>query len=421
MYSTIVDRAKISPKEQREENQALKQGKRNSGFMVRARKYCLVLVGLTLLGMFSLGRVWIYPTRTHADGGAPNLAYVAGAQQGIGIIDVAQQKVTGRFAVAGDPHTILLSPDGRLLYVTQPTLGRVATLAAKTGQTICSTNFPGHPSLLALNSDGTVLYVGGMNEVSIVALDPQTCTLQRTFQNTEPISWLAVTAVSIDNTLHTQLWVAGTSTVSILDEQGQVLDSISIAGGPRFLCLPGGLTAYVTTRQGSVVAVDMLTHQVFASLLTGGIFGPMDYNAITGDIYVPDQQHNQVDVLSPVLFGPGSLPQGPKRVIHLGSSPQAVAITSDGQLGFVALSGGKVDMLDIPGRRIVKMFLVGGSPYFIITGSYPPPGVPTPQPTAASPPNIILPLAAVFIIAVFLGISWFIWRQRKKRSSSRAG
>jgi hypothetical protein len=371
--------------------------------------------------MFSLGRVWIYPTRTHADGGAPNLAYVASAAQGIGIIDVAQQKVTGRFAVAGDPHTILLSPDGRLLYVTQPTLGRVATLAAKTGQTICSTNFPGHPSLLALNSDGTVLYVGGMNEVSIVALDPQTCTLQRTFQNTEPISWLAVTAVSIDNTLHTQLWVAGTSTVSILDEQGQVLDSISIAGGPRFLCLPGGLTAYVTTRQGSVVAVDMLTHQVFASLLTGGIFGPMDYNAITGDIYVPDQQHNQVDVLSPVLFGPGSLPQGPKRVIHLGSSPQAVAITSDGQLGFVALSGGKVDMLDIPGRRIVKMFLVGGSPYFIITGSYPPPGVPTPQPTAASPPNIILPLAAVFIIAVFLGISWFIWRQRKKRSSSRAG
>jgi hypothetical protein len=138
----------------------------------------------------------------------------------------------------------------------------------------------------------------------------------------------------------------------------------------------------------------------------------MDYNAITGDIYVPDQQHNEVEVLSPVLFGSGLLPQEPKRVIHLGSSPQAVAITSDGQLGFVALSGGKVDMLDIPGRRIVKTFLVGGRPYFIITGSYPPPGVPTPQSPATSPLNIILPLTAVFIIGVFLGISWLIWRHK---------
>jgi DNA-binding beta-propeller fold protein YncE len=372
--------------------------------------YCSFLLGLALPGIFSLMQV-------HADGGAPNLAYVAGAAHGVGIIDVAQQRVIGGLAVAGDPNIILLSPDGRLLYVTQPTRGQVTALATKTGQTICSAAFPGHPSLLALSIDGTVLYVAGMNETTIIALDSQTCALRSSFQTTEPISWLAVTGVSTSNALHTQLWVAGMTAVSILDEQGQALDSIPIEGGPRFLCLPGALTAYVTTRQGSVVAVDMLTHQVFTSLLTGGTFGPMDYDAVTGDIYVPDQQHNQVDVLSPVLDGSGLTPQEPEHIIRLSSSPQAIAITSDGQLGFVALSGGNVAMLDIPGRSIVRTMFVGGRPHFIITGPYPPPGVPAPQLAATSPPNTtLLVLIVALIIGVLLGTSWFIWRHRKGRA-----
>jgi len=167
--------------------------------MIRARACGPFLLGLALfISIFS-------PLQVHADGGAPNLAYVSGASQGIGIIDVGQQKVAQRFAVIGDPYIILLSPDGRLLYVTQPALGRVAALAAKTGQTICSATFPGHPSLLALSIDGAILYVAGANEETIMAIDSQTCTRQHTFQATEPISWLAVVGVTTDNALHTQL------------------------------------------------------------------------------------------------------------------------------------------------------------------------------------------------------------------------
>src|SRR4051794_17324040 len=74
----------------------------------------------------------------HADGGAPNLAYVVGTAKGISTIDIGQQKVTGTIAVDGDPHTIYLSLDGRFLYVAQPSLGRVTMVAARTGQTICT-------------------------------------------------------------------------------------------------------------------------------------------------------------------------------------------------------------------------------------------------------------------------------------------
>ena len=57
-----------------------------------------------------------------ADGGAPNLAYIAGSKTGISVIDIHQQKVTTNFSLSGDPHTIYLSLDGRLLFVTQPAL-----------------------------------------------------------------------------------------------------------------------------------------------------------------------------------------------------------------------------------------------------------------------------------------------------------
>jgi len=64
----------------------LQQLKRNSVSTVTTRSCCLFLWWLALAGIF-------FPLQVHADGGAPNLAYVAGTPQGVSVIDVAQQKV----------------------------------------------------------------------------------------------------------------------------------------------------------------------------------------------------------------------------------------------------------------------------------------------------------------------------------------
>src|SRR5712671_1818798 len=88
--------------------------------------FCFLCMLLLLLGLFS--------PSAYADGGAPQLAYVAGTAQGISIIDIAQRRVTGTIPQAGNPHTVLLSPDGHALYVTQPALGQVAGINTKTGK-----------------------------------------------------------------------------------------------------------------------------------------------------------------------------------------------------------------------------------------------------------------------------------------------
>src|SRR5258708_18039388 len=85
----------------------------------------LLLLLLACIGLFS--------PSAHADGGAPQLAYVAGTAQGVTVINIAQQSVTGTITAPGNPRTVLLSPDGQWLYVTQPALGRVEVLTAKTG------------------------------------------------------------------------------------------------------------------------------------------------------------------------------------------------------------------------------------------------------------------------------------------------
>ena len=124
---------------------------------------CFLCILLLLLGLFS--------PSAYADGGAPQLAYVAGAARGIAILDIAQRRVTGTITEAGNPRTALLSPDGHALYITQPALGRVAVINAKTGKTICAASLPGQPSLLALSIDSTVLYAAGQGDTRVRAID----------------------------------------------------------------------------------------------------------------------------------------------------------------------------------------------------------------------------------------------------------
>src|SRR5258708_7714570 len=74
----------------------------------------------------------------HADGGAPNLAYVSGVSTGVSVIDVGEGKVTKTLAIAGDPHAILLSQDGRFLYVTQPGQERVSVILRLPARIVCN-------------------------------------------------------------------------------------------------------------------------------------------------------------------------------------------------------------------------------------------------------------------------------------------
>jgi hypothetical protein len=314
-----------------------------------------------------------HPVHVRADGGAPNLAYVTGTARGIGVIDIFKQQETSTLNVTGDPDMILLSVDGRMLYVTEPALKQVAIIATATKTTLCTAAYPGHPTLLTLDPGTNMLYTAGTDATDVEAIDPMTCAVRITMKTNAPVTGLAVAIVGrgIQGGNGNQLWVANSQGLTIFDSAGKQLAQVPMQDQPHYLCIPPGPIAYVTTGQGTIDAVTLQSRQVLPHLLTGGSFGPMDYDAVTGDVYVPDRQNHRIDVLSPIASATAAPPREPLRVISLSDAPQAIAITSDGQLGFIAVQDGTVVMVDIPGRSVVNTFHIGGQPQFIVTGLYP--------------------------------------------------
>lgn len=362
----------------------------------------------------------LFPIAAHADGGAPQLAYVAGTPKGISYIDIQQQKVTGTISVPGDPHETMLSIDGRYLYITQPALGQFLMLSAKTGQTICTAKVPGHPTLLTYDTTNNLLFAAANDAASVTEIDGNTCKIVHTFQTGSPVYGLAVANVGSANGTSDQLWVSGTSSVKVLDVGKYTqLANIPISGGPQYITFPPGTEAYVTTRGGDVNAIDFNTYHV-VTLLTGGMYGPMDFDEVTGEIFVPDRLHKQIDVLAPISSDNSALPQEPGHVYPLDAIPDSIAITGDGQLGFVALNNGNVVMIDVPGERIANTFHVGGIPQFIITGLYPPAIGTNPQQSAVWE-TVATVLAYVFVVALVLIPIYFFRRSMRKKGKMKKG
>jgi DNA-binding beta-propeller fold protein YncE len=372
--------------------------------------FCLIL--LLLAGISQI------PRTARADGGAPNLAYVSGSNEGISVVDVSLRKVNQTIAAEGRPNMILLSIDARFLYVTQPQLNQVSIIAAKTGETICKASVPGQPELLALDKNSGTIYAAGNGASTVSAIDPTNCQIKHTYQASSNVHGLGIASVGgsdVEN--RNQLWVAEENAVTVFNADNEAkLASIPVPEGPEYVSIPPGTSVYVTTRQGSVLGINFTKREPVV-LYKGSHLGPMDYNEISGDIYVPDKDNKQLVVLAPMVNG-SSVASGPKRQIALEAAPESIAITSDGLLGFAALADGKVAMLDIPGRTVVEMIDVGGQPRFIITGMYPPVIGTTPQ--EANTYTTLANIAAYAFVAVLLLLPvLLLWRYNREQARKK--
>lgn len=373
------------------------------------RKSILLIVFVAFL----LGTLRTGIPIVQADGGAPNLAYVAGVEGGVGVIDVQQQKITQTIKVDGDPKLVALSQDGRFLYATQPTLHRMSIIAAKTGELVCSADIPGEPTLVSFDPNVKSLYVAGNKSSTVTIVDAENCTIKKRIETTGPVYGLAYAAVgsAVSGKNGEQLWVSNEKSISIYDDvSGKSLGTVAMPQGPRYLSIPPGATIYATTAQGSVVSIDMGSHHI-SPLISGGTYGPMDFDETTGEVYVPDQTNKQLVVLTPVNAG-FDVPKEPHRIFKLNTVPNSVAITSDGQLGFAALSDGNVAMYDIPGQSLITMIKAGGSPQFIITGLYPPTFGTTPS--QASLFDRVGNIIGYIIVLVLLIVPFVLFRRYSK-------
>lgn len=358
-----------------------------SGFGRRTGRRTLIALALALA--LDVLAPLAAPRVAYADGGAPNLAYVVGGGShgdDLVVVDIAQRRVTGHVHLGGDPRAVILSLDGRFVYVAQAAANDVAVVDAHALQVVGKMPTGRGPSAMGLDTMlNGYLYVANSASNTVTVFDLGQQRPIATIPVGKHPAGIAVAgpASGISEGDDGEVYVTNTDndTVSVISENhARVIAVIPVPGGPLSVVVPAsGGVAYVGTRAGTIVALSLASHRVLGTLLQlkGSASGGMDYDGVTGQIYVPDPAAGVVDVLRPVSVDDSgaapSLPAEPARTLNLGGGPAAVAITFDGAFGFVAQrDAGRVAMLDVGTHKTLTTLAVGGGPRAIITGAYPP-------------------------------------------------
>lgn len=241
---------------------------------------------------------------------------------GIGVFDIAQNKIVRVIKSGSDPEEFDLSRDGKLLYVSNEDAAGVTILDVTNGQIIKTLKTGEEPEGVETSPDGKFVYVTSED--------------------------------------------AGT--VSVVDTaKAAVIKTIKVGRRPRSTAfLPDGSRAFVTAENdGTIVVVDARKHQPMGTISLGaaGVIKPMavllppDASTLyvsTGrgrHVFMLDTSNNQV-----------------KSSVEVGPRPWGIALSPDGKTLFTANGPSKdVSVVDLASSKVIRKIPVSGSPWGVIT------------------------------------------------------
>lgn len=152
------------------------------------------------------------------------------------------------------PLAVVVSPDGKTLYVSDKTAGCIVVLDAADGKEIREVAIEGEPHGVALSADGNTLYVAQRRANSIALVDTARGTVTG---NIVVGTWPVAIAVDSEGE---RLYSCnrGNHTVSIVDlAKGKEVDRIAVVRDPAF--------ASVTADGSRVIVPNFMPHDVFTN------------------------------------------------------------------------------------------------------------------------------------------------------------
>lgn len=261
----------------------------------------LILIAMLLAGPVCAETVYVSDEAAHV----------------VHLIDGASQTKVGEIAVGKRPRGLVLSADGKQLFVAVSEDNRIDVVDLATRKVVGHIPSGPDPETFALHPDGTRLFVANEDDALVSTVDIAGRAIVRETQvGAEPEG----TTVSPDGK-----WALATSeTASIIHfidvASGEVMDNVMVDTRPRIVkYAPDGRTVWTTSEtRGTVTVIDAASRKI---------------------VKVVDLQAAAPDIQA-----------------------QAVGIefTSDGRRAFVALGrGSKVVEVDPATYRIVRFFPVG--------------------------------------------------------------
>lgn len=221
----------------------------------------IALLGCGLFGSTAVSKepvTYLSPSVLVADDEGTKLYIALATAKQVAEFDVAKEKITRRFSLAGRPSGLALAPDQSRLYVTAASPnGEVFTVNLKTGE-VRSILSPGHtPTAPVVSPDGETLYICNRfdNNVAVVDLASSKITAKISVPR-EPIAAaltpdgkLLLVANHLPAGAADQDYTAATVSVTDTGRKERVGD-IELPNGStglRGICVsPDGKNAYVT-------------------------------------------------------------------------------------------------------------------------------------------------------------------------------
>src|SRR5262252_4319471 len=172
----------------------------------------------------------------------------------IAVLDTGTNRVQGTIPVPQGPHGIVITPDGRKVYVSSDGASTVSVIDTQTDTIVQSIEVGANPHGLAISADGREVLVGAFGTNQVVLIDTSTDQIVKRL----PVPMPHNSALSPDgHRAYVGSQQQGATAIVILDLiQGTQIGTIPLEKTPRGLALsPDATQLYVTVAGADAVQV----------------------------------------------------------------------------------------------------------------------------------------------------------------------
>ncbi|WP_170323648.1 protein kinase domain-containing protein [Cryptosporangium phraense] len=279
---------------------------------------------------------------------------------------LAQPTVQKTIPVGRGPQGIAFAPDNRFVYVANSDSRTVSVVDTEELGQVATIPTRDQPQYLAINRDGTKLYVsthndnGTGNTVAVVDTKTRQVTKRINVGNPDQPSNPYALALSPDGAL---LYVPDheRSVITVIGTaQEQVLMTLGVKPKPHWVTFaPDGRSAYVADHESNLISViDTAKTTVTATIPVGK--SPHSV-AVTPDGTTALTANFDVDTSSVVDLKTKNV-----RTVNVGKNPRCVAVSADGRHAYYAATGdGRLTVIDIKTLRRTASLAVGQEPWVV--------------------------------------------------------
>src|SRR5438445_7262675 len=117
---------------------------------------------------------WVVGTGSLMAAGAPKAYVGLFKDDAVAVIDTAQNKVLSTISVPKGPHGLVITPDGRKVYVSSDGAATVSVIDTAADRVGVSIDVGANPHGLALSGDGSRVLVSGWGSNQVLVIDTTT-------------------------------------------------------------------------------------------------------------------------------------------------------------------------------------------------------------------------------------------------------